>query len=182
MNVLGRRRQGLSNSAGQRAARASTALYDRPDDAGRKKVIDEATVFDGHANHPTIEGPKLYKRNSYYYIFAPAGGVANGWQTVLRSKNVYGPYEDRIVLDKGRTEINGPHQGAWVDLKSGESWFIHFQDRGAYGRTLTAAISGSANGPVIELMRMATAKASGPEKSQADVGRVIHCCRRLARG
>ena len=37
-------------------------------------------VFDGRANHPTIEGPKLYKRNGYYYIFAPAGGVANDWQ------------------------------------------------------------------------------------------------------
>lgn len=99
------------------------------------KVIDEGqAVFDGHANHPTIEGPKLYKRNGYYYIFAPAGGVATGWQTVLRSKNIYGPYEDRIVMDKGKTEINGPHQGAWVELKSGESWFIHFQDRGAYGR------------------------------------------------
>lgn len=101
------------------------------------KIIDEGkTVFDGHAHHPTIEGPKLYKRNGYYYIFAPAGGVANGWQTVLRSKNIYGPYEDRIVLDKGKTEINGPHQGAWVELKSGESWFIHFQDRGAYGRII----------------------------------------------
>jgi len=99
------------------------------------KVIDEGkTVFDGRANHPTIEGPKLYKRNGYYYIFAPAGGVAAGWQTVLRSKSIYGPYEDRIVMDKGKTEINGPHQGAWVELKSGESWFIHFQDRGAYGR------------------------------------------------
>lgn len=91
-------------------------------------------VFDGRADHPTIEGPKLYKRNGYYYIFAPAGGVAAGWQTVLRSKNIYGPYEDRIVMERERTEINGPHQGGWVETKSGESWFIHFQDRGAYGR------------------------------------------------
>ena len=101
---------------------------------GMKVIDDGKTVFDGRANHPTIEGPKLYKRNGYYYIFAPAGGVTNGWQTVLRSRNIYGPYEDRIVMDKGKTEINGPHQGAWVELKSGESWFIHFQDRGVYGR------------------------------------------------
>jgi len=99
------------------------------------KLLDEGRmVFDGHAHHPTIEGPKLYKRGGYYYIFAPAGGVTTGWQTVLRSKNIYGPYEDRIVMDQGRTNINGPHQGGWVELKSGESWFIHFQDRGAYGR------------------------------------------------
>jgi beta-xylosidase len=100
-----------------------------------KRLLDEGKmVFDGRAHHPTIEGPKLYKRDGYYYIFAPAGGVATGWQTVLRSKNIFGPYEDRVVLDQGRTNINGPHQGAWVELKSGESWFIHFQDRGVYGR------------------------------------------------
>ena len=99
------------------------------------KLLDEGmTVFDGRVNHPTIEGPKLYKRNGYYYIFAPAGGVTSGWQTVLRARNIFGPYDDRIVMDRGRTEINGPHQGGWVELTSGESWFVHFQDRGAFGR------------------------------------------------
>ena len=99
------------------------------------KLLDEGMmVFDGRVHHPMIEGPKLYKRNGYYYIFAPAGGVTSGWQTVLRSKNIFGPYEDRIVMDQGKTAINGPHQGAWVELKSGESWFVHFQDRGAFGR------------------------------------------------
>ncbi|MCF8359388.1 MAG: glycoside hydrolase 43 family protein [Prolixibacteraceae bacterium] len=91
-------------------------------------------VFDGHENHRTIEGPKLYKRNGYYYIFAPAGGVKPGWQTVLRSKNIYGPYEIKTVLHQGNTAVNGPHQGGWVELESGESWFIHFQDKDAYGR------------------------------------------------
>src|SRR5699024_2685024 len=99
------------------------------------EVIDEGViVYDGHGKHPTIEGPKFYKRNGYYYIFAPGGGVTEGWQVVMRSKNVYGPYEDRIVLAQGDTEINGPHQGAWVELESGEDWFIHFQDLNPYGR------------------------------------------------
>lgn len=96
----------------------------------------DVLVFDGRANHPTIEGPKFHKRNGWYYIFAPAGGVATGWQTVLRSKNILGPYEDRVVLRQGRTEVNGPHQGAWVDTAIGENWFIHFQDRGVYGRVV----------------------------------------------
>jgi beta-xylosidase len=102
---------------------------------GRRLADDTATtVFDGTTSHPTIEGPKFYKRNGYYYIFAPAGGVTNGWQTVLRSKRPLGPYEDRIVLARGGTAVNGPHQGGWVDTAAGESWFVHFQDRGAYGR------------------------------------------------
>lgn len=99
------------------------------------KVLDEGKIiFDGTKDHPTLEGPKMYKRNGYYYIMAPAGGVSTGWQTVFRSKDVWGPYEDKIVLAQGNTEINGPHQGGWVELESGESWFIHFQDKGAYGR------------------------------------------------
>ena len=99
------------------------------------KILDEGVmVFDGNKNHPTMEGPKFYKRNGYYYIFAPAGGVPQGWQTILRSKNIYGPYEDKIVLHQGNTNVNGPHQGGWIDTKTGESWFIHFQDKGAYGR------------------------------------------------
>ena len=122
--------------ANSRSGIKSILTINRMSADGTKLLDDGKMVFDGHANHPTIEGPKLYKRNGYYYIFAPAGGVSTGWQTVLRSKNIYGPYEDRIVMDQGRTAINGPHQGGWVELKSGESWFVHFQDRAAYGRVV----------------------------------------------
>ncbi len=104
---------------------------------GGKTLLDEGQiVYDGTEKHPTLEGPKLYKRNGYYYIFAPAGGVSTGWQTVFRSASIWGPYEDRIVLQQGDTNINGPHQGALIELESGESWFIHFQDQGAYGRVV----------------------------------------------
>jgi len=84
----------------------------------------------------TLEGPKFYKRRGYYYIFAPAGGVVPGYQAVFRAKNIYGPYENRIVLAQGKTPINGPHQGAWVDTPTGQDWFLHFQDRGAFGRVV----------------------------------------------
>ena len=91
-------------------------------------------IYDGHLTQPTIEGPKVYKRDGWYYIFAPAGGVATGWQTVLRSKVLSGPYEERIVMASVPGTVNGPHQGAWVDTPCGENWFLHFQDKGAYGR------------------------------------------------
>ena len=95
---------------------------------------DGQVVIDGHHHHPIIEGPKLYKRNGYYYIFAPAGGVKGGWQAVFRSRSITGPYEDRIALFQGNTDINGPHQGGWVVTPHGEDWFVHFQDRGPAGR------------------------------------------------
>jgi beta-xylosidase len=101
------------------------------------KVLDAGTiVYDGHQLDPTLEGPKIYKRNSYYYIMAPAGGVSTGWQLILRSKNIYGPYERKVVMDQGSSSVNGPHQGAWVTTASGEDWFMHFQDKGVYGRVV----------------------------------------------
>ena len=109
----------------------------RDEGRGLEAMVDEgAFVYDGHATQPTIEGPKLYKRGGYYYIFAPAGGVKTGWQTVLRSKKILGPYEERIVMRQGNTPVNGPHQGAWVDTQTGEDWFLHFQDVGSAGRII----------------------------------------------
>jgi beta-xylosidase len=106
----------------------------RPDGT---KVLDEGkTIIDDHATLPTLEGPKLYKRDGYYYIFAPYGGVATGSQAVLRSKNIYGPYESRTVLEQGATAVRGPHQGGYVETPSGEGWFLHFSQHGGYGRIL----------------------------------------------
>jgi beta-xylosidase len=120
--------------ANSRAGIKSVLHVNRMSADGTRLLDDGTLVFDGHEHHPTIEGPKLYKRNGYYYIFAPAGGVPTGWQTVLRSRNVLGPYEPRIVLAQGFTAVNGPHQGAWIETPNGDSWFVHFQDRGPYGR------------------------------------------------
>ena len=116
-------------------AKVNSVLTVWPMSADGSKVIGEGRhVFDGHDENRTVEGPKLYKINGYYYILAPAGGVPTGWQLVMRSKNVYGPYEYRTVLAQGNTEINGPHQGGLVSTASGQWWFMHFQDKEAYGR------------------------------------------------
>ncbi|GLW30263.1 beta-xylosidase [Actinoplanes regularis] len=84
----------------------------------------------------TLEGPKWYRRDGWYWLFAPAGGVATGWQYALRSRRVFGPYEPRVVLAQAGTDVNGPHQGAWVDTPAGTDWFAHFQDLGAHGRVV----------------------------------------------
>jgi len=120
--------------AASRSSRKSILVMHRMSPDGTELLGNGKIVFDGHENHPTIEGPKMYKRGEYYYIFAPGGGVPTGWQTILRSKNVFGPYEDKIVLHQGNTDINGPHQGGYVETQSGQPWFVHFQDREAYGR------------------------------------------------
>jgi beta-xylosidase len=107
----------------------------RPMAATGARLLGEGKmVFHDPDEHPTLEGPKFLKRDGWYYILAPAGGVKTGWQAVLRSRNILGSYEDKIVLEQGRTAVNGPHQGALVDLSNGDWWFLHFQDVGAYGR------------------------------------------------
>ena len=97
------------------------------------EILDGGTLI---AYGPVLEGPKMLKRNGYYYIFAPEGGIEQGYQVVMRSRNIKGPYEKRVVLEQGSTDVNGPHQGSWVELENGEAWFYHFQQINGYGRVL----------------------------------------------
>jgi len=121
--------------AGSRAGLNSIITVCEMNADGTQVIGEETLVFDGNdgINH-TVEGGKFYKKDGYYYLLAPAGGVAMGWQLALRSKNIYGPYEAQKVLAQGNSAINGPHQGGLVDTPTGEYWFIHFQDKGVYGR------------------------------------------------
>lgn len=103
------------------------------------RLLDEGrVVIDGDLlpGWRTLEGPKMYKRDGWYYVFAPAGGVGEGYQAVFRARELHGPYENRIVLAQGGTPVNGPHQGAWVDTPAGVDWFLHFQELPAYGRVV----------------------------------------------
>lgn len=104
---------------------------------GTRAIGDPVIVFDGDATgNVTTEGPKFYKRDGWYWILCPAGGVSGGWQLAMRSRSPFGPYEWKRVLERGKTKINGPHQGGWVHTAFGEDWFMHFQDKGCYGRVV----------------------------------------------
>lgn len=98
-----------------------------------KRLLDEGvTVYTG----PVAEGTKFLKRHGWYYLIIPEGGVGQGWQTVLRARNIYGPYERQVVLEQGSTTVNGPHQGALVDTPDGQWWFYHFQETPVLGRVV----------------------------------------------
>ncbi len=123
--------------AGSRAGLNSIITVCEMNEDGTKVIGEEILVFDGNdgINH-TVEGGKFYKKDGYYYLLAPAGGVEMSWQIALRSNNIYGPYEMKTVLAQGKTDINGPHQGGLVETQTGEWWFMHFQDKVSYGRVL----------------------------------------------
>lgn len=139
----------------------------QPDGMGL--IGEEVKIFDGNENgQETIEGPKMYKRNGWYYIFAPAGGVKTGWQTVLRSRNVFGPYEYKVVMRQGDSAVNGPHQGAWIDTVTGEDWFLHFQDVYAAGRIVhLQPMHWHEDWPVIGIAK------DGEDKSRLDCGEPV---------
>ncbi|MGN0189941.1 MAG: glycoside hydrolase 43 family protein [Candidatus Cryptobacteroides sp.] len=122
--------------AGSRAGNKSVMFVAPMSLDGTSLLSSGRIVYDGHRTQPTIEGTKFYKFRGHYYIFSPAGGVPTGWQVVLRAEHPYGPYSERVVMAQGASSVNGPHQGAWVDTPSGEHWFLHFQDKDAYGRVV----------------------------------------------
>lgn len=122
--------------AGSRAGNKSIMFVAPMSQDGMSLLAPGKIVYDGHRTQPTIEGTKFYKFRGHYYIFSPAGGVPTGWQVVLRSDSPYGPYTERVVMAQGDSPVNGPHQGAWVDTPQGEHWFLHFQDKDAYGRVV----------------------------------------------
>ena len=75
-----------------------------------------------------LEGSRLYKIGEYYYIYSTYGGWP-AFQTVFRSKDIYGPYEEKKLIDDDNI-----HQGALVETQTGEWWTMLFYDKGAYGR------------------------------------------------
>ena len=93
--------------------------------------IQEKNVISGKDG---LEGCHFYKIGDYYYIYATYGGWPSG-QAVFRSKNVFGPYEEKMLVEK---IINGKpntvHQGALFDTPAGEWWTIMQEDLGALGR------------------------------------------------
>ena len=123
--------------ANSRAKYASVLTVRELSADGTKAIGQPVIVFDGNGTeNRTCEGPKFYKRDGWYWIMCPAGGVPTGFQLAMRSRSPYGPYEHKIVLAQGKTQVNGPHQGGWVHTKYGEDWFLHFQDKEAYGRVV----------------------------------------------
>jgi beta-xylosidase len=94
---------------------------------------DDVIVFAGDIRKG-LEGAHVYKINDYYYLYCTYGGL-DGFQVALRSKNIYGPYDQKIVI---RDTTHGPnygiHQGALIHTQTGEWWTMLFVDSGPFGR------------------------------------------------
>ena len=94
--------------------------------------IQEKNVIN---NKDGLEGSHLYKIGDYYYIYATYGGWPSG-QAIFRSKNIFGPYEEKMLVEKIIDNTpNTVHQGALIDTPDGTQWWTIMQeDKGALGR------------------------------------------------
>jgi beta-xylosidase len=94
---------------------------------------NDSLVFTGDIRKG-LEGMHVYRINGYYYLYGTYGG-RDGIQVALRSTNIYGPYEQKVVIRDTTPGVNfGIHQGALIKTKSGEWWTILFVDSGPFGR------------------------------------------------
>ena len=96
--------------------------------AGKDSLVYTGDIRNG------LEGSHVYKINGYYYLYSTYGGV-DGIQVALRSKNIYGPYEQKVVISDTTPGVTfGIHQGALIRTQTGEWWTMLFVDSGPFGR------------------------------------------------
>ncbi len=102
-------------------------------DSNLAPVRRDSLVFAGNLRKG-LEGAHVYKIKGYYYLYCTYGG-RDGIQVALRSKSIYGPYEQRIAIYDTTQKLNyGIHQGALIETQTGEWWTILFVDSGPFGR------------------------------------------------
>lgn len=101
-----------------------------------KSVVNSrvSTRIEGITGKYLVEGTHIIKKNGYYYIFRNST-PPESYTYCLRSKNIYGPYEMRILLNGPRIPGGSQiHQGGPIDTPTGEWWFYVFQDGNGLGR------------------------------------------------
>ena len=113
-------------------AHGYNTIYITELDTNFTAIDDDVLVYTGDIR-PGLEGCHVYKLNGYYYLYCTYGG-RDGFQVALRSKHIYGPYEQKIVIRDNGNLDTGLHQGALIETQTGEWWSIIFQDGGAFGR------------------------------------------------
>jgi len=102
-------------------------------DENLRSIGPDSLVYTGDIR-PGLEGTHVYKINGYYYLYCTYGG-GDGIQVALRSKNIYGPYEQKVVIrDTTKGVTYGIHQGALIQTETGQWWTMLFVDSGPFGR------------------------------------------------
>ncbi|KAL2803107.1 glycosyl hydrolases family 43-domain-containing protein [Aspergillus granulosus] len=97
---------------------------------GARKNIFKGTELD------LVEGPHLYKRKGWYYLLTAEGGTAYEHAcTLVRSRNIWGPYErhpqTHILTSKDTpfAALQRSGHGDIVDTPCGDTYLVHLTGR-----------------------------------------------------
>lgn len=87
------------------------------------------------AHREGLEGNRPYHIGDYYYLICTYGGDLSGNVTCLRSRSIYGPWEEREVMSCG-ARMADAHilQACLIPLRNGQTWAMAFLGMGALGR------------------------------------------------
>ncbi|MEN2416350.1 glycoside hydrolase family 43 protein [Flavobacterium mesophilum] len=101
-------------------------------DTNKQKLIGEIFYLTSGTNLGFTEGPHLYKRNDFYYLILAEGGTEYGHaETVMRSKNISGPYEPHpenpilTARNAPEYELQKAGHASFVETQNGD-WFVTF--------------------------------------------------------
>lgn len=108
-------------------------------------VTKNIDIIGGYVVKPyrTAEANKLYKWNGMYYIYFSEVREIHGNKVrvpvMRRSKNIYGPYEEQLLMhSQGKNIDKEPNQGTIIDTEDGKWYFVTHHGTGDFdGRVLS---------------------------------------------
>lgn len=115
-------------------------------DHEQRKTVGPIHRIFGNTELDCTEAPHIYKRNGYYYLILAEGGTEYGHAvTLLRSKEITGPYElhPENPIISSRWDPDAPLQKAghadWVETREGETYIVFLVGRplSKQGRCIT---------------------------------------------
>ena len=121
-------------------------------DAVSKKLMGEPVrVFRG-TSRGTTEGPNIMKRGGWYYLVCAEGGTGiRHCVTVVRSKSIYGPYEEcpynpiMTALDKPECELQRAGHAQVIEGGDGNWYMAHLCSRPLKGYSILGRETGIQN-------------------------------------
>lgn len=99
-----------------------------------KPIGEPKFIYSGWTKR-SAEGPKLLKKDGYYYLFTAEGGTGYGhYEGVARSRNIWGPYEraPRMIYtarDCPDAPIQKAGHGTFFNTPDGEWYTTHLGSR-----------------------------------------------------
>lgn len=109
-------------------------------DSGR--LLSEPRMISFGSARIKPEGPHLIRKDDWYYLFLAEGGTGEGhMETVLRSRNLFGPYESCpfnpiLGLRNPLSPIRRSGHGKPVQLPDGRWYMLYLCSRPVEGMTL----------------------------------------------